>query len=131
MKDFFDALSDFLSSDLAKDFRWTVLILLIGVIAITIFITSIIFNKLIIPMKLRESGDVSSEYQKVLGEISELKKENLELKEKLKEFSRMDGMIRAANSEDSETKLDGWEKKFLKKNKVLRTEKGKKGKKGD
>lgn len=110
MGDFLDAVTSVLKSDFAKDNR----VLLVALISVSVIVTavvvSLIFNKLIIPYKLRVSGDVTSEYQKVLLE-------NVELKEKLKSYRNIKNMTEAIEAECPEEQEDKALNTFLRKSK--------------
>lgn len=112
MGEFIDTVSEFLQSDFAKDNRVVIVTFAIVLVVVTVVVVSLVFNKLIIPHKLRESGDYKQEYERVSAENNQLKNENGQLR-----LTKQ--MMNAANQEDEKTekeKLDGWEKKFMKKN---------------
>lgn len=108
MGDFLDAVSAFLKSDFAKDNKTVIVALIIASIVLTAFVVSLIFNKLIIPFKLRESGDVKSEYQKLLSE-------NEKLKEQIVKYKNIKNMTEAIESENLEEQKDKALNGFLKK----------------
>ena len=107
MKDFFDMLSDFSSSNFAKSNAVAIIILAVALVALSVSITIIIFNKIVFPIRFNESERIMTEYNKILAENGRLKEEMIELKNTKK-------MLDAANSEVLETqKMEGWEKEFL------------------
>lgn len=111
MKDFFDMLSDFLSSDFAKENASVIAVFAIALVVISVFLTIFIFNKFVIPLRLNKSENIMKDYEKVLEENDRLKSEMINLKNTKK-------MLDAANSESSDSEeLEGWEKEFLKKKK--------------
>lgn len=111
MKDFFDALSDFLNSEFAKKYAVQLGVFAIALVVLTAVITSIIFLKIVFPIKFNKLSNIEPDYKNALKENERLKSEIVSLKNTKK-------MIDAANSEDSDTdKLEGWEKEFLSKKK--------------
>lgn len=111
MGDFIDTVSDFLQSDFAKDNRVIIITFAVVLVVATAFVVSLVFIKLIIPYKLQESRDFRQECERVSTE-------NKELKNEIRQLRITKEMVDAAKQEDEKTekeKLDGWEKKFLKK----------------
>lgn len=110
MLEFFEEIKNFLQSEYAKDNRVVIAVLVITFVVATICVVSLIFNKLIIPFKLRESGDIMVDYQRVLAE-------NEKLKEELKYYRNIKGMLEAINSEDLGMPEDKAVDSFLRKRK--------------
>lgn len=106
MKDFFDVLSDLLASDLVKENAVEFGIIIVAIITMTVVITVIIFNKLVIPLKLKKSENIMPEYEKILAE-------NQRIKCELKALKRTKEMVDVANGEGREEGLQGWEREFL------------------
>lgn len=107
MKDFFDALSDLLGSNLVKDNVFIIIIFIVAVISLTAITTVVIFNKLVIPLKLKKSENIMPHYEKIL-------EENKKLKADLAQLKHTKDMITAAESDAEDlVKLQGWEKEFL------------------
>lgn len=107
MKDLLDALSDVLNSDLVKENTWQVAVLVIAIIILTALVTSVVFNRLIIPLRLKKSENVLPDYKMALEENKKLKKEISLLK-------CTEAMLNAASQDDTETiKPEEWEKQFL------------------
>ena len=83
MKDFFEILSEFLESDLAKSYGWIILVSF--VICVVIIVSAIWFlvDKFIIPQKLFKAERIEETNKKLVEENETLKAENSELKSKL------------------------------------------------
>lgn len=114
MKEIIDTLGEFFSSEFAKDNIVIIIGLVILAIAVTASVVSIIFNKLIVPIKLQEAGSIVPDYEKALVEIERLKAENRNLCMELKKYEDIKKMEAAATSEDSEEGFDDGLRSFLK-----------------
>lgn len=93
MGDYFNALSEFLSSDLAKSHGWVLVVSFVFCVAIACTVILFIVNKITIPSKTIEANNVKQENERISIEleqakleISELKNKNAELEEKLRHF---------------------------------------------
>ena len=116
MKDFFDALSEFLGSDLARDYRLVFIIAIIICIVLAVVITSFFFTKIIIPLRLREAGDVKLIYENALNENKQLKEEIGRLESELIKYRQIKKMQEAINDpEESISCTDSALNIFLKK----------------
>lgn len=115
MKDFFDALSEFLGSEFAKENEITLIVFVFTLIVLVSVVISIIFNKIVFPIKFNKLSNIEKDYKKVLDE-------NERLKNELSSLKNIKKMIEAANSCNSDTEeLSGWEKDFLSKKERLNT----------
>lgn len=119
MKGFFEILSEFLESDLAKSYGWVIVILIIICMVISCMITSFVFKNIIVPAKIvklndfkRDNEELNKNVKNLESEISDLKKENQELKSKLHHFKLQE----ALEADDLEQKKNKAFKKFTKAN---------------
>lgn len=86
MGGFFEALSSFLESDLAKSYGWVILVSFIICVFIICFIIWVIMDKLVVPAKLIEANNAKRDYERLKEENDALKKENKELNEKIRHY---------------------------------------------
>ena len=110
MKDLFNALSEFLKSDLAKGYGWVILVFFIICVCIVGFLIGVVFTKIIVPSKTVEAIEIKHENEKLLKQIEELEKDNASLKNKLN-AQLVKGLMQTDPENDFEDKAL---KKFVK-----------------
>lgn len=86
MGDFFNALSDFLSSDLAKGHIAFIIVCAVAIFAIGCFVTWVLLSKVIYATKINQSEAKVERFNDLEKEIEDLKSENENLKVQLKKF---------------------------------------------
>lgn len=110
MAEFFEALVEFLKSDFAKENVVQIIVLQIGIVGITIFLTVLYFNIIHIPVKLRRSDYIVPKYEEAMKKIENLESENAKMKEEIRSWKRDKRMEKALNSdgvkEGKDTRLD-------------------------
>lgn len=84
MDGFFNALSDFLKSDLAKGYGWVIAIAFFICVFIVGVIMYFIFVNLIVPSKTLEASEIKQANKDLISEIEELKAQKEDLEQKLK-----------------------------------------------
>lgn len=86
MVDFFNLLSDFLKSDLAKSYGWVIFVSFIIAVSVVGIIIWFILFKLIVPVKLFEANNTKNENQELKIELEKSQKRVKELEKQLTEF---------------------------------------------
>lgn len=93
MSGFFEALSEFLESDIAKSHGWVILVFFIICIAMGWVIIEFIYANIIIPSKTIEANNIQRENEELKkkledakNEIQKLRVENEDLKQKIQHF---------------------------------------------
>ena len=106
MGGFFQALSEFLESDLAKSHGWTIAVAFIICCFIVGFIVWFVMYKVILRVKFNEASDKTraaernlEEFAKLKDENAKLKDENEKLKKKLKDY-KFEALSESSASEE-------------------------------
>lgn len=99
MKYFFDALSEFLGSDLAKSHGWVILVSFIICVVLVGVIMWLIFTKIIVPAKIIEYSKMGQENRDLIEKINSLEsqnllfqEENMRLQQKLERYKFQEAM---------------------------------------
>lgn len=87
MIDFFNALSDLLGSDLVKDNKSIIAILLVIVIVVSCFLTWIVCSKVFLQIRLNKAADKERQYSEIQEKVHALEKRNLELVEQIRKYN--------------------------------------------
>lgn len=118
MENFFDILSEFFKSDLAKSYGWLLAFLFVAGILIFGYLMNLLYMKVIVPAKLLEANDAAQkgkkateELEKCKEKIKNLEKENEELHKKLNHFKFAKEFENLEN-EEFETSKNGAFSKF-------------------
>lgn len=81
MKDFFDLLSEFLESDLAKENMWILLVVALGIIVISGYVVWLYLVKIRFPIKINRMEEIQKNNERLMLQVEELKKQNTILQE--------------------------------------------------
>ena len=112
MSDFFQVLSDFLGSDLAKSWGWLILACFIIAVCVVGWLISFCFIKFYIPAKLFEANKIKDHYQELEKEKKDLLEKNEDL---LRENKKLKEHIIQYEALESVNVKDDFEDKALKK----------------
>lgn len=115
MGDFFDALSEFFKSDLAKEYGCLIAVCFIICVCIALFLINKVYMNIILPSKTLELNNLQQKYNEILEELEIIKKENKDLKDKIQKYSYQEKISKVLNEENSSERKYSALDKFIKK----------------